>query len=164
MEEQQSQSVILEEKQTTQEDALSKKPLLPSGRTLWHGSILVLFLISALCGIYLTVKPGMRCEAQKTDEKSSVSSALADLSTKDKPSVAWIKVRGVIATDNSSSPFSRPQGAGAIAKKVRDPRRNGGCCTKHLQRNFKSQEKRQKSSGVVSRCGGQWWFLHCYGS
>lgn len=120
MEEQQTQSVVLEEKQTTQEEAPSKKPLLPSGRTLWHGTILVLFLISALCGVYLTVKPGMHCETQKTDKTNNVSSALAELSTKEKPSVAWIKVRGVIATDNSSSPFSRPQGAGAIAKKVRD--------------------------------------------
>ncbi len=93
----------------------------PTGRALWHGALVVLFLISAVCGMYLTVKPGMKCEKQADKKEGSVSSALASLSIKgDKPSVAWIKVRGVIATDNSSSPFSRPQGAGAIAKKVRD--------------------------------------------
>lgn len=92
-----------------------------NGRMLWHGVLLVLFLISAVCGLYLTVKPGMKCEKQEDKKEGNVSSALASFSTKgNKPSVAWIKVRGVIATDNSSSPFSRPQGAGAIAKKVRD--------------------------------------------
>ena len=77
------------------------------GPNFWHGCLLVLFLISSVCGIYLTVKPGMKCE--KISEKgTSFSSTLASsLSSKDsKPSVAWIKVRGVIATDNSSSPFS----------------------------------------------------------
>ena len=91
------------------------------GRAFWPSCFLVLFLISALCGIYLTLKPGMKCEAVKETEKRVSSAITSTLSSKEgKPSVAWIKVRGVIATDNSSSPFSRPQGAGAIAKKVRE--------------------------------------------
>ena len=101
---------------TSAVDARSMK----MGLSFWHGLLLVLFFISSVCGVYLTVKPGLKCEKKNVNEKS-VSSALVNLSTKgEKPSVAWIKVRGVIATDNSSSPFSRPQGAGAIAKKVRD--------------------------------------------
>ena len=89
-------------------------------RTFWQGVLVVLFLFSSICGLYLTVKPGMKCEKTASKEKS-MTATLSNLSTKgDKPSVAWIKVRGVIATDNSSSPFSRPQGAGAIAKKVRE--------------------------------------------
>ena len=84
----------------------------------WHGCLLILFLISSVCGIYLTVKPGMKCEASSGQEKKISSSLVSSLSSKeDKPSVAWIKVRGVIATDNSSSPFSRPQG-GYIAFKI----------------------------------------------
>ncbi len=97
-------------------DSRSKKASL----SFWHGLILVLFLVSSVCGVYLTVKPGLKCEKQKVNEKG-VPAALVNLSVKgEKPSVAWIKVRGVIATDNSSSPFSRPQGATAIAKKIRD--------------------------------------------
>ncbi len=89
-------------------------------RTFWQGVLVVLFLFSSICGLYLTVKPGMKCEKTASKERS-MTTTLSNLSTKgDKPSVAWIKVRGVIATDNSSSPFSRPQGAGAIAKKVRE--------------------------------------------
>jgi len=91
------------------------------GPSFWHGCLLVLFLISSVCGIYLTVKPGMKCEKITDKEKTISSTFTSSLSSKEgKPSVAWIKVRGVIATDNSSSPFSRPQGAGAIAKKIRD--------------------------------------------
>lgn len=99
-------------------------PVVPSaispknGSNFWSGALVILFLISSLCGIYLTVKPGMKCAETK---KEGTSSFVSSFSSKEgTPSVAWIKVRGVIATDNSSSPFSRPQGAGAIAKKIRD--------------------------------------------
>lgn len=85
----------------------------------WSGALLLLFLISTLCGIYLTLKPGAKCTEEETE--GVASSLVAPLTFKEgTPSVAWIKVRGVISTDNSSSPFSRPQGAGAIAKKIRD--------------------------------------------
>ena len=111
------QNSVLPTQPTT--DMNSRK--MEFGPNFWHGCLLVLFLISSVCGIYLTVKPGMKCE-KIPQKETSLSSALASsLSSKEgKPSVAWIKVRGVIATDNSSSPFSRPQGAGAIAKKIRD--------------------------------------------
>ena len=86
----------------------------------WGALLLILFLVSSVCGIYLSVKPGMKCDKQPA-KTEGVGAALSSLAAKsDKGNVAWIKVRGVIATDNSSSPFSRPQGAGAIAKKVRD--------------------------------------------
>lgn len=90
------------------------------GLSFWHGTLLILFLISSVCGIYLTVKPGMKCE-HKQEAKTVSSSIASSLTAKEaKGSVAWIKVRGVIATDNSSSPFARPQGATAIAKKIRE--------------------------------------------
>ena len=91
------------------------------GANKWAGLLLILFLVSTVCGVYLTVKPGMKCEKEPSSKAEGVGGALSSLVDKnEKGSVAWIKVRGVIATDNSSSPFSRPQGAGAIAKKVRD--------------------------------------------
>ena len=98
--------------------SLSKK----AGVSFWSSALLVLFFISSICGLYLTVKPGLKCTPEKEGNDKSMSSVLSSsLSlTEGTPSVAWIKVRGVIATDNSSSPFSRPQGAGAIAKKIRD--------------------------------------------
>ncbi len=83
-------------------------------------ALLVLFFVSAVCGVYLTVKPSMKCST--AEDKKEISGLLSSsLQTKDaSASVAWIKVRGVIATDNSTSPLTRPQGAGAIAKKIRD--------------------------------------------
>ncbi len=102
------------------EQPVHDKPSKTDSRTFWQGVLVVLFLFSSICGLYLTVKPGMKCE-KTVPKEGSMSAALSNFSAKgDKPSVAWIKVRGVIATDNSSSPFSRPQGAGAIAKKVRE--------------------------------------------
>ncbi len=98
-------------------------PVLPSGgigKSIWAGLLLIFFLVSSVCGVYLTLKPTASCE--KTSKEKDVSNVLASsLSLAEgTPSVAWIKVRGVIATDSSSSPFSRPQGAGAIAKKIRE--------------------------------------------
>ncbi len=88
-----------------------------AGNRFWAGMLLLLFVISSVCGIYLTVKPAVKC----TGKASGTTGVMSSLSFKENaPSVAWIKVRGVIATDNSSSPFSRPQGAGAIAKKIRE--------------------------------------------
>ncbi len=82
--------------------------------------LLILFFVSSLCGLYLAVKPGVKCPTvEDKKEKSGLLSA-SFASKEGTPSVAWIKVRGVIATDNSSSAFMRPQGAGAIAKKIRE--------------------------------------------
>ena len=99
--------------------AQAKPAKKPSNQ--WAGLLLILFLVSTVCGLYLTVKPGMKCEKESSKKTERVSETLSSLASKnEKGSVAWIKVRGVIATDNSSSPFNRPQGAGAIAKRVRE--------------------------------------------
>ena len=105
----------------------AKKP--HSGRGLWAFLLLLTFTVSACCGLYLTVKPVPVCENEKPaveepeEQEESASAKLAGALAKSKsskPGIAWIKVRGVIAQDNSSGPFSRPTGAGAIAKKIRD--------------------------------------------
>ncbi len=110
-----------------QEPAVPPAKQPASGRGLWAFLLLLTFTVSACCGLYLTVKPVPVCEKEKpaaqepSQEKESASAKLAGaLSKSSKPGIAWIKVRGVIAQDNSSGPFSRPTGAGAIAKKVRD--------------------------------------------
>ncbi len=93
----------------------------PSGRFVWAFLLLLTFTVSALCGIYLTVKPVPACppdSAARTEQGEG--SSFAALSSDKKGEVAWIKVRGVIAQDNSNSPFARPSGASAIAKKIRE--------------------------------------------
>ncbi len=108
------------------DDSNAKKP--PFGRRLWSLLLLLTFTISACCGLYLTVKPVPSCGKEKTDTQETLdgetaSAKIADALKKSKSpktGIAWIKVRGVIAQDNSSGPFSRPTGAGAIAKKIRD--------------------------------------------
>ncbi len=93
----------------------------PAGSRFGAGLLLFLFALSSLCGIYVTLKPQGTCENSPKAGMGLMSSLPLKEGT---PSVAWIKVRGVIATDNSSSPFSRPQGAGAIAKKIREAGEN----------------------------------------
>lgn len=108
-----------------EKESAAKKP--SSGRGLWAFLLLLTFTVSACCGLYLTVKPVPACEnekpaARETEEESATAKLTGALakSKSSKPGIAWIKVRGVIAQDNSSGPFSRPTGAGAIAKKIRD--------------------------------------------
>lgn len=106
--------------QTEFTQSLNKKP---SSRNLWAILLLLTFAVSACCGLYLTVKPVPSCAKEKpaAAESDSAPVKLAGaISKASKPGIAWIKVRGVIAQDNSSGPFSRPTGAGAIAKKIRD--------------------------------------------
>lgn len=106
--------------------ANAKKPF--SGHGIWASLLLFTFTVSACCGLYLTVKPFPACEnektaAQETADDETASAKIAEALKKSRPSktgIAWIKVRGVIAQDNSSGPFSRPTGAGAIAKRIRD--------------------------------------------
>lgn len=89
-----------------------------SMRTLWASLLLITFTVSAVCGIILTLKPLHPAEEQevKTEEKGAISALTANT----KGGVAWIKVYGVIAQDGDSGPFSRPSGASAIAKKIRE--------------------------------------------
>lgn len=106
--------------QTEFTQSLNKKP---SSRNLWAVLLLLTFVISACCGLYLTVKPVPSCEKEKpvaAEGESAPVKLAGAISKSSKPGIAWIKVRGVIAQDNSSGPFSRPTGAGAIAKKIRD--------------------------------------------
>ena len=95
----------------------------------WATLLLLTFIISACCGVYLTLNPATACypqqkvsNSQKNAEEETTAATLAEAFNKssNKPGIAWIKVRGVIAQDNNTSPFSRPTGAGAIAKKIRE--------------------------------------------
>jgi len=103
------------------------KKSAPAGG-VWAFLLALAFTVSAACGVYLTVKPVPSCEKEKpsaqetkqADGESSASKFASAFSKSSKPGIAWIKVRGVIAQDNNSGPFSRPAGASAIAKKIRD--------------------------------------------
>ncbi len=109
------------------EDEAPVPPSKHTGHNTWATLLLFTFLVSACCGIYLTLHPAASCKHSKQaasageNNESSVS-AIAEAFNKSsaKPGIAWIKVRGVIAQDDNSGPFSRPSGAGAIAKKIRD--------------------------------------------
>ncbi len=94
----------------------------PSASSVWAALLLLTFTVSALSGIYLSVRPVPNCKPAKEDKKEdSLSGALASRSrSAKKEGVAWIKIRGVIAQDNNTSPFSRPSGASVIAKKIRE--------------------------------------------
>ena len=90
----------------------------PSAGSFGAFLLLLTFGISALCGIYLTVKPVPQCPTAKNVPSKTVEEVSSNQDKKGE--IAWIKVRGVIAQDNSNSPFSRPSGASAIAKKIRE--------------------------------------------
>ena len=94
-----------------------------SANGLWATLLLMTFVVSSCCGVYLTVKPVPVCpeKTERVEEGEGTAAALAEAFGKSsKAGIAWIKVRGVIAQDNNNGPFSRPSGAGAIAKKIRD--------------------------------------------
>lgn len=102
------------------EDTTSRR----KGRgSFWFFLLLLSFIASAVCGIYLTMKPGLSCpKEEEGEEKTSFSFASSKSSSG--PGLAWIKVRGVIAEEDNQSPFSRPSGASYIAKRVRDAAKN----------------------------------------
>lgn len=109
------------------EDEAPVPPSKHTGHNTWATLLLFTFLVSACCGIYLTLHPAASCKHSKQaasagENNESSASAIAEAFNKSsaKPGIAWIKVRGVIAQDDNSGPFSRPSGAGAIAKKIRD--------------------------------------------
>lgn len=85
----------------------------------WFFLLLVCFCISAVCGAYLTVKPGMSCSKK---DNNTINNFSFSSSKKDKQSegIAWIKVRGVIAEESETSPFSIPSGASYISKRIRE--------------------------------------------
>jgi len=109
----------------------AEEPHAPSKQTshsIWATLLLITFIISACCGVYLTMQPVVRCgtqqpsSAQEKEETSPTATVLAETFSRSssKPGIAWIKVRGVISQDSDNGPFSRPSGAGAITKKIRD--------------------------------------------
>ena len=85
-------------------------------RSLWASILLLTFSVSACCGVYLSVRPVAR-----NPKTADADKALLTFSkTKSvKEGIAWIKVRGVIAQDNTTGSFSRPSGASAVAKRIR---------------------------------------------
>ncbi|WP_176778186.1 signal peptide peptidase SppA [Candidatus Avelusimicrobium faecicola] len=99
----------------------AQKPPKPakhgSYRNLWSFLLLLTFTVSAVCGVLLVLKPGMKCTEPvgKTNTKGAFVSGLKSSGD----GLAWIKVRGVIAESGDSGPFSRQTGASAIAKKIR---------------------------------------------
>lgn len=108
--------VDLPKNQPQPEKPAKKQPHF-SMRTLWAGLLLGTFTASAVCGLILTLKPIGPVE---TKEEKKEDSAITSITSGSKPGVAWIKVYGVIAQDGDSGPFSRPSGASAIAKKIRE--------------------------------------------
>lgn len=116
----QEHTALFSDTQTFSTETPSKKP---SAHTVWAFLLLLTFTISACCGLYLSVKPAPVCEKEKPAETEGDSAPVkiaGAFNKSSKTGIAWIKVRGVISQDNSSGPFSRPTGAGAIAKKIRD--------------------------------------------
>ena len=112
---------------TTRREEAPKKvapkpgPVAPRKEPLsfWPGLLIVLFFVSTVCGLVLTTR-SLRTTApsKKAFLGDSMPSLLAGSS--EKTGVAWIKIYGVISQDSNTSPFSRPTGASAIAKRIRD--------------------------------------------
>ena len=102
----------------------SQKNKEPKGKGgFWFFLLLLAFCLSAVSGIYLTVKPGMSCPGQEMQSAPSLSLSSVSKST-DGPGIAWIKIRGVIAEDDNSSPFAAPSSASYISKRVREAAKN----------------------------------------
>lgn len=91
----------------------------PSARGVWSFFLLAAFAVSAVCGVYLTIKPVSACKEDPA-EKQRVNFSKVFARSEEEPGVAWIKVRGIISQDDNSSPFARPSGASVIAKKIRE--------------------------------------------
>ena len=116
---------LLEKEESASCEPAAEKPASPksfkqpSKSNLGAFLLLLVFSVSAVCGIYLTVKPVPKCESSKTEKDLAITEALSSR-LENGGQIAWIKVRGVIAQDNRTSPFARPSGASAIAKKIRE--------------------------------------------
>ena len=89
----------------------------PFGRNVWSTLLLLAFVVSSVCGVMLVLKPGVSCPEIKPESENAA--LVGAMNKKSQPGIAWIKIRGVIAESNDSSPFSRSQGASAIAKSIR---------------------------------------------
>ena len=101
-----------------------KKDPSPKGRGgFWFFLLLLAFCISAVCGVYLTVKPGVSCPKAPSEGGTSLSLASTKKDTSG-PGIAWIKVRGVIAEEDSDSLWGNPSTASAISKRIREAAKN----------------------------------------
>lgn len=89
----------------------------PFGRNVWSTLLLLAFVVSSVCGVMLVLKPGVSCPEIKPESENAA--LVGGMNKKSQPGIAWIKIRGVIAESNDSGPFSRSQGASAIAKSIR---------------------------------------------
>ena len=89
----------------------------PFGRNVWSTLLLLAFVVSSVCGVMLVLKPGVSCPEVKPESENAA--LVGAMNKKSQPGIAWIKIRGVIAESNDSGPFSRSQGASAIAKSIR---------------------------------------------
>ena len=108
------------EQTETKQNTLSGQPKQPKQRgSIWFFLLLLSFLVSAVCGVYLTVKPGMSCPEEKIE--SGTSFALVSSKKEGSgPGLAWIKIRGVIAEEDSQSVFAAPSSASSISKRIRE--------------------------------------------
>lgn len=104
-----------------EEEKKQKPAKKAKGPVVWSSLLLITFIVSAVCGVFLTLVPTDTCGMQdpKENEKTEENSFNFN-SNKKKGDVAWIKVYGVISQDSNSGPFSAPSGASAIAKKIRE--------------------------------------------
>ncbi len=103
--------------QSSQKNNQEKNPKSRGG--FWFFLLLLAFCVSAVCGVYLTIKPGMSCPEISKQSGKSFSFASSKQKTSE-DGIAWIKVRGVIAESDSQSPFSAPSGASYISKRIRE--------------------------------------------
>jgi len=92
-----------------------------SGLHLWANLLLISFMVSAVCGLILTLKPLYPESMEEVSSTEETGESMAPIARSGgKAGVAWIKVYGVIEQADDSGPFSRPSGAAAIAKKIRE--------------------------------------------
>ncbi len=106
--------------QIVSQEELKQKQSTMQQPGFWFFLLLIAFCISAVSGVYLSVKPSVGCKAKTMTTENSSFSLGNGSKNKNEPGIAWIKVRGVIAETEDSSPFSRPSSASSIAKRIRD--------------------------------------------
>ena len=98
----------------------STAPRSATPRSAWASLLLLTFIMSTCCGVFLTMHPApQKPAAACTSENAEDLLGSLSKTKSSKPGIAWIKVRGVIAQDNNTGPFSRPDGAAGIAKRIR---------------------------------------------
>lgn len=85
----------------------------------WFFLLLLSFCVSAVCGVYLTVKPNMTCPKPEQEGKKNFS-FVAVKNQKQPEGIAWIKIRGEISEEMEPNPFSITTSASSISKRIRE--------------------------------------------